>query len=242
LRRVDVDRTERAIDLQSDPWLTRVLAREAFHLELSESPDSAARISSHLPDGPAFVDIKHPVRDVAGLGILVDAGFRMIDTQVSLDRDGPLSTGSPSGAVRFATPDDKASVGRVASTSFSLSRFHLDPAIHPDTANRLKESWAQNFFEGTRGDHMVVAEAKGQAVGFLQLIANGNTLVIDLIAIDAAHRGKRLGEALIGFAAAECRPDRMVVGTQICNVPSLRLYERLGFRVTDASYVLHRHS
>ena len=32
------------------------------------------------------------------------------------------------------------------------------------------------------------------------------------------------------------------VGTQLANVPSLRLYEKLGFYIVDAAYVFHYHS
>jgi hypothetical protein len=33
----------------------------------------------------------------------------------------------------------------------------------------------------------------------------------------------------------------MRVGTQIANIPSLRLYERLGFTMAESAYVLHAH-
>jgi RimJ/RimL family protein N-acetyltransferase len=31
------------------------------------------------------------------------------------------------------------------------------------------------------------------------------------------------------------------VGTQIANLPSIRLYEKLGFSLVKSAYVMHRH-
>ncbi len=79
--------------------------------------------------------------------------------------------------------------------------------------------------------------------GFLLLLGpTGNALVIDLIAVDESMRGRGVAGAMIGFAA-RAFPDagRVRVGTQAANVPSLRLYERLGFRTVATQYVVHSH-
>ena len=50
------------------------------------------------------------------------------------------------------------------------------------------------------------------------------------------------GRAMIGFASANCDcAGSAVVGTQVANIPSVRLYETLGFRLTAARYVFHYH-
>jgi hypothetical protein len=37
------------------------------------------------------------------------------------------------------------------------------------------------------------------------------------------------------------RADRLRVGTQISNIRAMRLYESIGFRAAETSYVLHAH-
>ena len=37
------------------------------------------------------------------------------------------------------------------------------------------------------------------------------------------------------------RPRGLRVGTQAANTPSVRLYESLGFRLSQAQFVLHHH-
>jgi hypothetical protein len=33
----------------------------------------------------------------------------------------------------------------------------------------------------------------------------------------------------------------LLVGTQVANIPSVRLYERMGFSLSSSQYVLHLH-
>ena len=144
--------------------------------------------------------------------------------------------------MRPARNDDADAVVRVAGAGFSKSRFHADPQIDRVIANRIKADWAGNFFAGKRGDWMVVAEREGQIAGFLQLLGRDGHLVIDLIAVDSAARGKRLATNMIEHASASLMPGApMRVGTQLANTASVRLYESLGFRLVRAEHVLHCH-
>ncbi len=89
---------------------------------------------------------------------------------------------------------------------------------------------------------MVVPTYQGRAVGFLQLLSRDETLIIDLIAVDKTHQGRGLATAMIKFAADSCGDwKRMLVGSQVANIPSARTYEKLGFRMCDSSYVFHYH-
>ena len=68
--------------------------------------------------------------------------------------------------------------------------------------------------------------------------------MIDLIAVHPAHARKGHARAMIGLAAlkgtgAGQLPRGMVVGTQAANIASIRLYESLGFRLSDSKFVLH---
>lgn len=95
---------------------------------------------------------------------------------------------------------------------------------------------------------MVVAELEGKIVGFLQLLwAPRDELVVDLVAVDAAARGNGLAREMIEYAALHGtgggrRAAGMRAGTQAANIPSVRLYEGMGFRLASAECVLHYHA
>jgi ribosomal protein S18 acetylase RimI-like enzyme len=169
----------------------------------------------------------------------------VVDTALTFDAEGVSAPGDDS-RIRFARPDDEKEVRALAGSAFQYSRFHLDPAIPAALAHRIKSEWAGNWFRGARGDGMIVAEDAGRVAGFLQLLWRGERLVIDLVAVDPASRARGLARAMIGCAAKRGtgdarRPAAITVGTQAANIPSVRLYESLGFRLRGSQYVLHHH-
>jgi ribosomal protein S18 acetylase RimI-like enzyme len=224
-----------------DGFLERCLGYPVFRLQNAAAlEEGLAQASSH----PRWMlEAKVAVGQVADVAALTARGFRVIDTNVQLERPaGAFPAGARS--ARHAQPADEAAVRAVAATSFSQTRFHLDPRIGGTDADRVKEQWAGNFFAGKRGEWMIVAEDGGRVAGFLQAFRTANRrLVIDLIGVEPGSRSKGLGRSMIPFAGQAClgAAAPMIVGTQVANLRSLRLYESLGFRVMGASYVLHLH-
>lgn len=232
--------------LVPDAWLGSMLGRDArtvkFLRPLQDEADVARAAeflaSAHGREG--FVQAKAAVDDLRAVHALERAGFSLIDANVTLEAGAAVP--APAAEIRPARPDDAEAVIALAGRAFSRSRFHLDERIPLDAANALKAAWAGNFFRGQRGDLMAVAVADGRPAGFLQaLLPPGGPLVIDLIGVDAACRGRGLGAALIAFAQAASGREKVRTGTQLANAGSLRFYERLGFRFVGASYVFHRH-
>jgi ribosomal protein S18 acetylase RimI-like enzyme len=231
--------------LVADAWLAFHLGKPCFHLtgDVARIGGCGHELAGRLAAPRIFVDAKVDVSDTATVGVLQSLGFHLIETAVRFTAPRGACLPPASADVGFATPDMAAAVGGVAERSFMHDRFHRDPAIPAATANAVKRGWALNYFAGKRGDWMVVARRDGRPVGFLQLLRSpADDLVIDLIAVDRDHRGGGLARAMIAFAAANCPGgDRLVVGTQIANAASVRLYEGMGFRFEAAYYVLHHH-
>lgn len=226
--------------LHQDEWLTCLLGFPALHLV------GAAKYlgAQDLPRERAFVDAKVAVTRIDELRHLQDLDFRVVDTNVQLNRKAKVLQFDTK-MCRFAVPEDESRVRDIAASSFTVSRFHLDTKIPNETADRIKSEWAGNFFSGSRGAWMVVAEDKNGPVGFLQLLRRGDGAIqIDLIAVAEKARGRGLGRAMIGFAIQRClgRPVEVRVGTQIANIRSLNFYSSLGFVFASATYVLHFHT
>ena len=232
--------------LTEDRWLADRLGKPAYHLsgKIGQNGAGWPDVRRRLAAGPVFADAKVAVDDVAAIGLVQSAGFLLIDTNLRflLPRESAPAGYDPQEA-GFAAPEHADEVAALAGRVFSHDRFHRDPRIGHPVAAALKRDWARNFFSGNRGEWMVVARSGGKAAGFLQLLRSpDNELVIDLIGVDAACRGCGLARAMIAFAAVHCTArGALVVGTQVANLPSVRLYEGLGFRLSGAQYVFHCH-
>jgi ribosomal protein S18 acetylase RimI-like enzyme len=235
--------------LQYDQWLSDVLQREVYRMDVCDEL-IAYRGSDHekylsaLTLENVFIYAKVQVHDHDAINLLENLGFHLVDTNIIFEKLIDLADPSAGPSeIRFAIPEDRQGVQSLAANSFSYSRFHLDPLIPDDKADQIKASWAENFFFGRRGDSMVVASVDGKIAGFLQLLHSGKDLVIDLIGVDGNFRRKRIASDMICFAQRSLKGfKRMCVGTQLANMPSIRMYESLKFMLIDASYVFHYHN
>lgn len=225
-----------------DIWLEQRLGTPAWRLDPQVPGWREAMTRVLDPQGFAYARV--PTADVAMLTLLTNAGFRVVDTTITTERSADGLALPADGRVRLAGPGDRGAIVAIARRSFLSSRFHLDPRVAVSVADTTRADWVDGFFEGSRGSAMVVAGPPGAPpAGFLLLVGpSDGTLVIDLIAVDAPARGRGLAADMIAFAAGTVPGiSRLRVGTQAANIGSLRLYERLGFRIVSTHYVLHLH-
>ncbi len=238
--------------VRKDEWLSKLVGREAYTLVVTPSLLEAA--SGKHSRGytqfrerqakPVFMTAKVPVTDRAGVQFLQEHGFRLIDTNLRFEKRAENSTpGSGDCLLRFAEPADRDAVMDLARRNFVFTRFHLDELIPKSTADEIKAQWAGNFFSGQRGDQLVVAVLDNKIVGFtLLLVPDKSEVVIDLIAVNEAHRRRGIAAEMIAFVESQFASSQIAVGTQVANLPSVRLYEKLGFRLAEAQYVFHFHN
>ncbi|MEO5365268.1 MAG: GNAT family N-acetyltransferase [Magnetococcus sp. WYHC-3] len=234
--------------LQDDAWLGQVLNRPCYNLVSPEGDKSVALLARRLEVLPdqAFVTAKLPCESLNTLDGLQKLGFSLVDTLVTFEAPWPCCgavTPLPPGVrLRPARGDDSLAVQQIAVASLANSRFYADPKLGAEQGATVQRAWAANFFRGGRGDHMVVAEFEGTAVGFNLLLARSPRMVIDLIAVDQAWQGQGLGQALIQWCEINLSGfDRWSITTQLANRQAVRFYERLGGRLVGALHVLHWH-
>lgn len=240
--------------LREDEWLAKRLGVKCYALSYnSDAVGECSVIESQLlvqkacwenEDLPCFVYSKILTQNTNIVEVFQENGFRVVDTHIQFEHTGESIRGNCDQAInfRYAKPEDEEDVSDIARKTFRYSRFHLDNMIPNKIADDLKSDWARNFFLNKRGDHMIIAECKGEIAGFAQLLVRGESLIIDLIAVQKKFQGKRIGfQMLLHILDLFSARFSIVVGTQVANIASLRLYENAGFLITSSSYILHYH-
>jgi dTDP-4-amino-4,6-dideoxy-D-galactose acyltransferase len=243
--------------IEKDGWLSDVLGVSSWKVLGVAATVPPAEIKLGLLDraaqGAAFFSAKIPTRDVAAVTNATRAGFSVVDVNVTFDWKDVAKEDSGSGAcgdgnliTETASVEDAAAIEAIAGHCFAFSRFHLDPAIGLERANEVKRQWARNACRG-RASAVYVARQQDTVTGFLAVLESksgaGTDAIIDLVGIDAGHQGQGAGRALSRMFIDQWRgrADRLRVGTQISNIPAMRLYESIGFRAAETAYVLHAH-
>lgn len=221
-----------SVALKEDVWLSQFLAPK----QVWQVTDAA-----QLEDIPAqsFLYAKVPVDDVAAAKVLQQKGFYLVDTNLRFEQQTPL-TGIIGPACRTATEQDRTQVKKIAANALIQTRFHLDPAISNETAAAIKAAWVENYFNGQRGDDLIVAVQDDQVLGFVLLIKQDNGAVIDLIAVDPTAQRRQVGAALV--QAANQAYGLLTAGTQAANQKSIQFYQKYGFTLAQSTYVFHCHT
>lgn len=248
------------MEFHEDSWLASIFGYPVFRVELPRGVTSAGMAPGELARRVRAEEAAHP-RFFAYARVATDAipllreftaaGFYVVDTNVILDReaaaavtaaaaDADLRVGDP-------RPGNDASLLDIAGSAFRYSRFHLDPAIPKELADRIKQEWVQSYLRRTRGDKLFAAFLGGEPVGFLAALASEKDgerfRVIDLMGVAPGLQGRGIGSALIQAFSAHYQNqcDGFEVGTQVANTPSLRFYQRHGFTIARSQYVVHLH-
>jgi ribosomal protein S18 acetylase RimI-like enzyme len=224
--------------VREDTWLGERLERPVLTFEDGDDPAEVARATAER--APAFAQAKVGTADVATAAALQDAGFRVVDVNVTLSRRAGVAEAPQD--VGDAGETDRDAVLEIAGRHYDVSRFHRDAAIPRSVANAIKRDWAAAYLDGQRGERLLVVRRDDRAVGFLAVLAPSAAVrVIDLVAVHPDARGSGAGSALVNALLAS-GDGRVDVGTQIANTGALRFYERLGFVVGETRYVLHLHA
>lgn len=238
--------------IKRDAFLESILDRPTYKISKFTDPvDLKLLKDKKYGKKGSFFYTKVDFSNVFTLRALESSGFKIIEENITLERKGgktKTNTIKPfrdrqQYEIRLAQDKDRNFVEDIAKKNFSHDRFHQDPKIDNSLADGVKKQWAGNFFLGKRGDSMIVATANNRPVAFLLLLLEKENTVIDLIAVSQKHRKKGLSKEMIIYALQNLSArNRWRVGTQSTNIPSVRLYESLGFQNIGSQHVLHKHS
>ena len=236
-----------------DDWLTSVIGKPSFRILGSvdaEFPTIMNEFDSEVAQGLRFAYVKIPMDCVGRIAAFSGAGFYAVDTSVTFQRKAVEQRSRCSYEaveIRPGKAADLEAAREIAGNCIMYSRFHLDPQFGKVIGDAVNRAWMQSYCDGIRGEEVLVAAIKGQVVGFNAILRSSHDgrpcRVIDLIGVDGRVRGRGIGQALLERFIADSVSQglEMRVTTQAANIPAVRLYESSGFRLAEASLVMHGH-
>jgi dTDP-4-amino-4,6-dideoxy-D-galactose acyltransferase len=197
--------------------------------------------------------------DPATAVLAEDAGFRLVDVRVTLEREmAALRLPEAAASIRPARQEDVPALRRIAAASHQDSRFYADPHFDRGRCDELYATWiekscreAEKAKDGKdctdSKDAVLVADVEGRPSGYIscRILPEGGEVCgeIGLLAVDASAQGRGLGSALVGAALGwlvERRAVRVRVVTQGRNTRAQRLYQAHGLLTRSIGLWFHR--
>ena len=167
-------------------------------------------------------------------------GFRCMDVRV--DFECRTRRVDPQPPVRPGRPEDVDPLREIARKSHDITRFYADPGFPDERCGELYDLWLVNSFQGF-AEEVLVLDVDGRPAGYVTCHAKGDNGSIGLIGVEAAERGRGLGQTLVLGAidwSARRGLERMTVATQGRNLAAQRAFEACGFRTESVGLWFHK--
>jgi len=201
-------------------------------------------IKSFVREKVEYVTFRLNAKDLTMINILEGEGFRLVDEYLILIKElGKKEQGEEYFVkIREAGSGDSERLQEEIGPAFIYSRFFNDPLIKKDAAIRMHKIWINNCIEGKAAEKVFVAEEEGECAGFIAVEVVGTEGHIPLIGVSPKHQGKKISRQLTLYAINNWFRKKGVksvrIETQLANIPAVRAYENLGFRLTDSAVTL----
>jgi dTDP-4-amino-4,6-dideoxy-D-galactose acyltransferase len=172
--------------------------------------------------------------DDASIDAAEQCGFHLVDVRLTLDASVRPSQPATDPRVRTATAADLEALEALARVSHRNTRFYSDRRFERAKADELYATWIRRSLKGELAEQVLVTCEGDAVLGYVSLYtASPDTGQIGLIAVSAQAQGQGRGDLLLreAFRWLEHRAlTRVQVVTQGRSAPSVRFYEKCGFR------------
>lgn len=178
------------------------------------------------------------------------SGYSLMDTLIYFKRklaSAPIPDFSGGVLIRPVKEEEAEIVATLAVDMFRgyQGHYHADRRLNRADCDQVYSSWAyRSILSRQVADVVLIAEHEGHLAGFVALRMNSKTEGEGILyGVSPALQGHGIGRNLIIGALRWLESygaDSMIISTQITNIPSQKVWVRLGFEPLHAQYTFHK--
>ncbi|MHC5000071.1 MAG: GNAT family N-acetyltransferase [Planctomycetota bacterium] len=188
-----------------------------------------------------------PAMQVEMSSLLQKAGFRLIDTALSVRYDN-LGDLAENNAKRLSlapvVPSEMEFLIEMAGISFYHGRYHMDPCLPNTLANKRYIDWLNRCLSPDNPQQILAAKIGDTLCGFSVVGCKDSEGYLHLNAIDAKWQGKKLGsEVILQSLRYLYNLGAKSVETKISasNLRAINMHARLNGRFISVDRLMHWH-
>ncbi|AIZ79928.1 dTDP-4-amino-4,6-dideoxy-D-galactose acyltransferase [Actinobacillus equuli] len=188
--------------------------------------------------GRDIYEIKVAADDIEQIRLVQQQGFQFVEGELdfclSLVNFLPKMT-----AYQLATEADITSLQALFGTAFPMSRFRA-PWFSAEENQRFYQTWISNAVRAEFDDVcLVLKTVSGQIQGGISVRVQDKQARVGLLAVAPSFRRQGIASQLLQAAinwAQQQGAETLAVATQTSNLNAIRLYQKLGASLQQASY------
>lgn len=225
----------------TDKFESEVLGRTVAKVSVALGTGFQTRLAECLQSDYQQASVRLSIEQEKEMESLIEIGFVQVDTIVTYG--GAMREHTASNEVRLANADDADRISEISAEAFKDGRYMCDPWISAEEGRNLYGEWGRNAAVGSFGDATFVSGSGPDAFLITQLRSDlpEKCGVFVLLAVAEESRGQGLGAMLVESACSwMARQDctYLLIGTQLSNVASQRLFSNLGLKEIGRSITM----
>lgn len=184
----------------------------------------------------SYATVRVQSNDFPLIHALESAGFVLVDGLISLSFDLDSVKLKIESEIREAKDKDLQQLKKLTTNLYSGTRITNDPLTRA-RANNYYVKWIENSVKGEVADSVLIWKEGNEILGYVTLQKKGSEGQIPLIGVSAKARGKGIASSLLNAALAKFKKwgvKKVNIDTQIGNIPALRAYQGVGFKIVDS--------
>jgi dTDP-4-amino-4,6-dideoxy-D-galactose acyltransferase len=177
-------------------------------------------------------------KNIQAVQVLERSGFILIDGSIDLEADlSKLAKSNVSQSVE-ATYDDFEQIKQLTKGLFFLSRIANENLIPVEKKENFYNRWIENFFNKEISGCILILRKGRDLAGYIAIEKSGR---ISLLGVNPKFQGKGIAKELVSCAMnrfREWKNNKVLVSTQLGNIPALRAYQGSGFKIIESFFTL----
>ena len=234
-------------------WEIRNIGKKTIEISIDKDDNFERRLIEQQFHGFEYVVVKVPMNMTSYNFGLTDMGFTCIESQMNVgiskkDFDF-IGVDYLYQDVSFKIVDnneDFASVlSKIEPGMFSTDRISLDPQFGEQIGSKRYINWLTTNYEN-KESQLIKILYKNEHVGFMLIKVETDTINLLLNGLYKPYQGKGLGlltpASPMMFVKKESLPiTQEVTNISSNNVPVVKLYNKLQFRLINQTYIFVKH-
>tara|TARA_A100001015_G_scaffold268519_1_gene319441 strand:- start:1596 stop:2255 length:660 start_codon:yes stop_codon:yes gene_type:complete len=135
----------------------------------------------------------------------------------------------------------KDSLFTLVKNNFFYSRFGSDKLISKKLVNKIYYQWLADSIKKKK-EFYCIMNSSNKIISCIIVKKNNRKIIIDLTVSNKRYQGRGFSKEILNHIISKYTQKDIIVGTELKNLPALRLYKKFGFKQMEKKFVYHLHT